>query len=728
MNTKIDISVIAPCFNEERNVEALVTRLNTTFEKHNINGEIILVDDASSDKTSDEIKKMSAKFKDVILVSHRTNLGLFRGWHSGIAASHGKYVCLIDADLQNPPEEVARLYYALQTETVDLVQGVRSSIGRLRGSRYILSRGLNILLNVFFGMHAKDNKSGLVMGPKETIKDIITYRKSYYYPHTFLRVNAKAKGYAVKEIETLFVERKVGKSFISRIPIGVIFKCMLDLAKGFFEFRLNSKINNELERFLAEHPPIKEPTPYRGWRKLIFELYFLTMPLHKWMITRKARRLFLDLRRSQWLKPEDMKKFQELKLRKMVHHIYNHVPYYQKLFKQNNLKPNDIQTIEDLQKLPFLTKDIVSENIYFDLFADNHNKKHMSRITTSGSTAAPFIMYADRHQLEMRFASTLRSLEWTGWRFGDPTVRLWHQTIAMSPIQIVKERIDAWFMRRLFIPAFEIGEDNIDALLGKMRKKKPVLVDGYAESFNLLAMEMKKKNILGLNPKAIMTSAQIMPEQVRKIIETEFKSKVFDKYGSREFSGIAYEDENHDGHLIQGESYIVEIIKNGRPAKLGEIGEVVITDLNNFHFPLIRYRIGDLAESMPEIYPESGRGFPLLGRIEGRSQAVVVCPNGKWVPGTFFSHFFKDYDHIIKQFQVVQETKDLLILKIIPNTQYNDNDMNDIIKQLEHFVGKEMNINIEIVDNIPLVRTGKRNGVISKLKIDFQDLNKEEAA
>ena len=86
----------------------------------------------------------------------------------------------------------------------------------------------------------------------------------------------------------------------------------------------------------------------------------------------------------------------------------------------------------------------------------------MLRVATSGSTGEPFVTYADRYQLEMRFATTLRALEWTGWRFGDRQARLWHQTLGMSRSQIARERIDAWFMRRLFIPAFEIAPDTIE--------------------------------------------------------------------------------------------------------------------------------------------------------------------------------------------------------------------------------------------------------------------------
>ena len=122
-----------------------------------------------------------------------------------------------------------------------------------------------------------------------------------------------------------------------------------------------------------------------------------------------------------------------------------------------------MRSLGDMRLLPLLSKDDVRRHLFFDLFADDHDKGEMLRIATSGSTGEPFATYADRYQLEMRFATTLRALEWTGWRFGDRQARLWHQTLGMSRTQRIRERVDAWFMRRLFVPAFELSPSRSTA-------------------------------------------------------------------------------------------------------------------------------------------------------------------------------------------------------------------------------------------------------------------------
>src|SRR5262249_45036560 len=163
------------------------------------------------------------------------------------------------------------------------------------------------------------------------------------------------------------------------------------------------------------------------------------------------------------------------------------------------------------------------------LLSDNHDKRKMLKITTSGSTGEPFVCYADKYQLEMRWAATLRSMEWTGYRFGDRQARLWHQTIGMTWWQVMRERFDALLNRRLFIPAYEMSEKNLPQSMAKLARFRPVLIDGYAESFNFLGHYIKNHGLDGLRPMGIISSAQALPSQSRATIESAFGCHVFDK-------------------------------------------------------------------------------------------------------------------------------------------------------------------------------------------------------
>jgi phenylacetate-CoA ligase len=163
------------------------------------------------------------------------------------------------------------------------------------------------------------------------------------------------------------------------------------------------------------------------------------------------------------------------------------------------------------------------------------------------------------------------------------------------------------------------------------------------------------------------------------------------------------------------------VLKDGRPARPGEVGEVVITDLNNFCLPFIRYRIGDLAEALdPAAKCDCGRGLPRLGKIEGRVQSIIFGSNGQYVPGSFFLHLLKDYDHAIRQFQVVQTERGAITFKVVRGKRYSDEALAEILHLLRRYLGSDMRIAVEFQDNIDMVRTGKRLATISKLDIDLQ--------
>ncbi len=724
----MELSVIVPCLNEEANLPELCARMAEVFLIGGFPAELIVVDDGSTDRTAEVLATEAARHPFIVVRRHAQNRGITNAWRTGVAAARGRLVCVLDADLQYQPEDILRLRRELGISNVDIVQGWRSPFGRDKGPRYWYSRGFNYILNRSFGMDLQDNKSGFVLCAREVFADLLDYRGHYHYWQSFIMVAAHHKGYTYKQVETLFENRKAGKSFLDNAPVKPILRSFLDVARALGEYRFSPARSSDLRPFLEEKRPLNRSTPRPTVRRVYFDGYLALFGVTHWMMTKGVREHHRDLEDSQWLSPAGMRELQERKLRRLVHHAYKHVPYYRDRMRAIGVGPEEIRTLDDLSKLPLLAKSDVRRHLYFDIMSDNHKKSEVLKIATSGSTGEPFVCYVDRAQLEFRWAATLRSQEWTGYRFGDRTMRLWHQTIGMSTTQVAREYADSFLSRRRFIPAYEMSDATLREFVRAIEEYQPVFLDGYAESFNFLAGYIQRHGRLvksGDWPKGIMSSAQTLPEGSRKIIEEAFGCRVFDKYGSREFSGIAYECEAHAGHHVVGEGFIVEILKDGRPAKPGEIGEVVITDLNNYCLPFIRYRIGDLAEAVDEGEPcPCGRGLPRIGKIEGRVQSIIIGADGQYVPGTFFAHVFKDYDHAIRQFQIVQEQRGSVVLKVVKGTRYSDATLGEVTALLHKFLGAEMKIDVQFADNIDMVRTGKRLATVSKLGIDFQQAAK----
>jgi phenylacetate-CoA ligase len=718
---QFDLSVIAPCFNEELNIPELVQRLLQAYETGGLRGEVILVDDGSSDGTARVIREqVMAHPGEVAGVFHPRNQGLAAGWRSGVAAARAPTIAVVDADLQYQPEDVLRLYRTLMDHSIDVVQGWRSSVGRERGRRYHISRGFNALLNGTFGMHLHDNKSGFVCCAKEVMQDLMTYQGSYAYWQSFIMVAAHAKGYSYREIEILFESRKQGTSFLDGAALGASTRSLVDLGKAFWEYRIRTERNDHTRQFLRKHGAEITDPPSRTKHRARFRAYMAAFEQTHWMLTRNVERYYETLNASQWLSPAQIRELQDEKLRRLIRHAYRSVSYYRVKMQELKLRPEDIRGQDDLHKLPLLSKDAVRKHLHFDMLQEGVSHADILRIATSGSTGEPFVCYADRAQLEFRWAATLRSQEWTGYRLGDPTVRLWHQTIGMTKAQAFKEYADAVLANRTYIPIFEMSNDRLEEMARVLEDKQPVLIDGYAEALDYLAQYVETRGGLNFRPKALMSSAQSLPRRSRDVIENAFGCKVFDKYGSREFSGIAYESDAHRGHLVVAEGYIVELLVDGRPAAQGEVGEVVVTDLNNYCMPFIRYRIGDLAEALGDEPSTCGRGLPRIGDIQGRVQSIIQGVDGRFVPGTFFAHTLKEYDYAIRRFQIIQEEPRAIRFLIVKGARYSDDKLDEVKALIREHLGESLRIDTEFVDNIEMVRTGKRLATVSKLGVDFQ--------
>lgn len=232
-----ELSVIAPCYNEEANLRRLVARLQAAFTTVSVAGEIVLVNDGSKDGTGPLLDQLAMEHPNVVAVHHSVNRGIAAGWRSGLSASHGDLVCLIDADLQNLPEDVCRLHQEFRLGGADVLQGYRVSTGP-RDSRYVMSKVLNFILNTFFGMRLRDNKSGFILCRREVFGDILQSQYHYRYFQSLIMVAAAAKGYTIREIETRFDRRAGGASFISRLPLIMIFWVLIDIFKALYEYRV----------------------------------------------------------------------------------------------------------------------------------------------------------------------------------------------------------------------------------------------------------------------------------------------------------------------------------------------------------------------------------------------------------------------------------------------------------------------------------------------------------
>jgi phenylacetate-CoA ligase len=419
-------------------------------------------------------------------------------------------------------------------------------------------------------------------------------------------------------------------------------------------------------------------------------------PLFDRLAGHKITAFYDEYMQSQW---EDTKWFQ--RMRDFITYAYKTIPYYQELFDKNNIRPEDIKTREDLLKIPVLTREHI--NKYKDKMINKDYR--LSQSQSGGSTGEPITFFLSQEALDAHKAIGMRFYSMMGLKLGDRTVRIWGQPRVINAVNTVKGKIFERLNNRLFLDGFDLTEDTMGRYVKKIKRFRPKLIMGYVQCIDLLAQYIQKYKIKGIQPKAVFTTTSVLYPDIRRRVEKTFGCKVFNEYGSCEIGAIAHECSNHKGMHIDTEIAFVEFIKDGKIAEPGEDAELVITTLCNKGMPLIRYKIGDIG-SYTEEPCSCGRNSIRIQHILGRTFGVFTALDGRKVHGYYFTNRVFMKMENVKQFQMIQETMEDYLVKIVKNPKFDEKDVSFIEKMLKEKLG-DINIRYKYLDKIHPESSGK---------------------
>jgi phenylacetate-CoA ligase len=425
-----------------------------------------------------------------------------------------------------------------------------------------------------------------------------------------------------------------------------------------------------------------------------------------------------ELEQSQWWPRDKIVELQNQRLRQLVRHAYGKVPYYRRLFDDRGLKPNDIERAEDLVKLPILTKQLIRNN-FDNLVTPGFPAKDLVPNCTGGSTGEPLIFYSTRDDhYNWGFAAGQRAYRWAGNELGEKCVWLRWVRPYRSKMEKLRETAARFFERILFLDAREMSVESLLLFVRKLEDFQPAFIRGYPSAIYLLARFIEREGKPRLRPKAIITTSEQLYDYQRDLFSKVFQCETYNHYNSWELHTIATECPEHSGYHIAAENVIVEIADDkGRPIPVGGEGSVLITNLHNYAMPFIRYDMGDLGVSSDRACP-CGRGLPLLATLNGRKCDIIFTRSGKSIPGISIpKEFLAPFG--VEQIQIVQETYERVVVKLVLGREYPaehlDKLTREVISQYQPLFGEDVDIIIELVDQIPLTRAGKRRVVISNL-------------
>jgi phenylacetate-CoA ligase len=426
------------------------------------------------------------------------------------------------------------------------------------------------------------------------------------------------------------------------------------------------------------------------------------------------------LEKSQWWSHEELKEYQNKKLKVLIRYAYENVPYYHREWKKLNLRPEDIKTVEDLRKIPIITKEDIRKNIS-DLKSNDFEKRKPKLSITSGSTGEPLKYYTTWNSWTAEWACSFRGWEFADYQYGDKQVVLGGSSII--PINISwKKKMRASLERNLLLSSYNMDRDMLKEYVKGIKNFNPKFIRGYPSAIYLLTKYLEEKNIELAQPVAIFThSEKLIPFQ-RRVIENYFGNKVFDGYGCMDGGASAMECKEHDGYHISIERCVMEFVKDEDRVSAGERGEIVLTDLHNYAMPFIRYTPGDVGIYSDELCP-CGRGLPLMKNIEGRTTDFMLRFNGTLIPALPLTDIFEDIElnsrGTFRRYQIIQETKEKIIVRIVKGPHFSQNAITEILRAVKGHLGKEIQIDIQFVDKIQYSKSGKEDFVRSKVTEKF---------
>lgn len=412
--------------------------------------------------------------------------------------------------------------------------------------------------------------------------------------------------------------------------------------------------------------------------------------------------MILRIMRNRRLNPTDLKRFQDKKLRAIVKHSYDHVQYYHSLFKEAKLKPDDIKTTEDLEKIPVSKKKNIRDLPLEKTVATNIDLNNCFRWNTSGSSGVTMTVYWEKKAMLMQhILYPLLQLNY-GVKITDRQVVIGADWVPIHPIQ----KMGIFKTKR--ISPF----DKLNTQIKKIQKFDPKTMTAYPSCARVLAKEIKDRNIHGIEMRSIFTGGETLDQYTRRLIENTFEAEIFDCYGANEVGAVSIECAKHCGYHIFEDLVIFEVLRDGEQASVGEEGEITVTNLTNHAMPFIRYNVEDQG-SLIEDQCSCGNSFPLMKISQGRKSDVIHLSDGR-VISALAVYCRLPYASGIKQFQVVQEGLDKFAVKIMKETTFTNKTSEEIKQTLRSLLG-DVEIDVVAVDNIRKEKTGKSRQFISKV-------------
>lgn len=419
---------------------------------------------------------------------------------------------------------------------------------------------------------------------------------------------------------------------------------------------------------------------------------------------------------ERWSRAE-LEAYQDERLRLVVAHAYETVPFYRRRFEALRLVPADIRGRADLPKLPLLTKRDIRQH-FDDLVSTSVPRGKLKTGHTSGTTGTPLTVGYDRDTIWMTYAVFDRHYRWAGLRSGPGGDRV---AVARGNVIVPLDQQGPPFWRfnrrqnQLLLSSFHMSRTNLEAYFEQLAAFQPAAIDGYPSTLYLLAKYLQNRGET-FPLKAAVTSSETLYDFQRAVIEERFKCRVFDYYALAERAIFSSECAAHQGHHVAMEYSLAEAVDaEGLPLPNGSTGKLVGTTLHNLAMPLIRYATDDVSGLRPNRCG-CGRELELMEDVTTKAEDVLTLKDGRLISPSVLTHPFKPLD-CIEGSQIVQTALDAVTIRLIPGATYTEAHTHHLVREFRERLGDGVRIEIKMVDRLEVTKQGKFKWVTSEVPL-----------
>ena len=396
---------------------------------------------------------------------------------------------------------------------------------------------------------------------------------------------------------------------------------------------------------------------------------------------------------SQWQSREEIEQQQWEKFKRILNYAATQSPYYKALLNEAGVSPESIHSREDLVKIPITKKNHVRENIN-NFISDEYQIEKLESAKTGGSTGFSLKLYFDKQCQERRNAAAMRSDQWAGWDLGSVRGDLWgNPPVAKTMKQKLRNDL---LDRAIYLDTMQLNSETMSEFNNRCQNQNVSVIFGHAHSIYIYAKFIRESGIKPSPLEGIIATSMMLLEKERRIIEEAFNCPVTNRYGCEEVGLIACQCEQHQGMHINAEHVLVEFLReDGSQADDGEIAKIVITDLNNFGMPLLRYQIEDMGKKSNTLCA-CGRGLPLINELSGRVADFLQTAQGDSISGISLIERTLTKIPGIEQMQIVQNSLEKIVINRVKAKEHSIESDQALIEEL-HKVFSEVSIAINDV-------------------------------